>query len=178
MTNRDDADGELRFLWAGQGRNRPRLVVQPQHKALGFIGDLTRLQTRMYKSRGTLHDARNMRWTSQALLAATTVNNVMGGRAWTTWKRRDARVRGIGALWGNSIFGLVTHWTRDQRRPTGRATTRMGALRKNPCPRFNALDARALDVAARSARVHAPRANPGRWLSGRPCASGSPFCIR
>ena len=148
VTNPDDADGELRSLWNVQSKEQQRLVVQPTHKALGFIGDLNELQIQMYKFRGTLHYARNMRWTSQALLAATTANNVMGGRSWTTLKHRDAQVRSVGALWINSIFGLVTHWTQGQRRQTGRAPIRIGGLRRMPCPRFDALDDRALDAAA------------------------------
>ena len=148
VTNQDDADGELRSLWAAQSREQRRLVVPPTHKAFGVIGDLTKPQIRMYASRGTLHYARNMRWTSQALLAATTDSNVMGGRAWTTLKHSDARVRAVCALWVNSIFGLVTHWTQGQRQQTGRATTQIGALRKIPCPRFDSLDDTALDAAA------------------------------
>ena len=147
VTKRDDADGELRSLWDAQSREQRRLVIQPTHKAFGFIGDLNKLQTRMYKFRGTLHYARNMRWTSQSLLAATTANNVMGGRSWTTLKHRDARVRSVGALWINSIFGLVTHWTQGQRQQTGRAPIQIGGLRRIPCPLFDALDDRALDAA-------------------------------
>ena len=54
------------------------------------------------------------------------------------------RARTACALWGNSIFGLVTHWTQDQRWQTGRSRTQIGALRKIPCPRFDVLDNRAL----------------------------------
>ena len=102
----------------------------------------------MRRYQSTLFYARNMRWTSQALLAATTQRSTMGGRAWTTLEHKDARVQKAFALWTNSTFGMVVHWTQGQRTHTGRSTTQIGALKQIPCPRLDRLKDAALNQAA------------------------------
>lgn len=102
----------------------------------------------MRANRSDLFYARNMRWTSQALLAATTVDPLMGGRAWTTLSHPDRRVRRACSLWANSIFGMVVHWTRGQRTHAGRSTTQIDALKQIPVPRLDLLEDPALDRAA------------------------------
>ena len=141
---RDDV-GQNRSLWAANSRSQKCLVVRPTHKA--FVARRNKDQQRMWLTRSCLHYQRNMRWTSQALLAATTRTRVMGGRAWTSLGCADERLRAAQVLWGNSIFGMVVHWTQGQRTQTGRSTAQIGALRRIPCPRFGDLDDQALDRA-------------------------------
>ena len=123
-----------------------RLVVLPTHKgsAPANVGSDSDRQA-MRARQSTLFYARNMRWTSQALLATTTKRPALGGRAWTTLIHEDARVLKAFALWANSTFGMVVHWTKGQRTQAGRSTTQIGALKQIPCPRLDCLDDAALN---------------------------------
>ena len=148
ITSRADAIGKDRALWRANGKTQKNLVVLPTHKgsASANVGsDRKRRDMRRHKS--TLYYARNMRWTSQALLVATTQQPAMGGRAWTTLGHEDVRVQRAFALWANSTLGLVVHWTQGQRTQTGRAPTQIGALKQIPCPRLDRLSNAALDQA-------------------------------
>jgi len=89
-----------------------------------------------------------MRWTSQALLCASTKLPAMGGRAWVSLAHPQATVCKAFALWANSTLGLLIHWTRGQRTQTGRSTTQIGAVKKMPCPRLDRLPAAALEEGA------------------------------
>ena len=88
-----------------------------------------------------------MRWTSQALLAAMTKHDTMGGRAWTVLESDDIRVCKAFALWANSTLGMRVHWTQGQRTQAGRSTTQIGALGQMPCPRLDELDEKNLNRA-------------------------------
>ena len=146
-----DALGSDRALWRADAKNQRRLIVRPTHKGVAPAGvgsDEAREKIRQKK--GTLHYTRNMRWTSQALLAATTERRAMGGRAWTTLMHADERVRKVFALWANSTLGMMVHWMQGQRTHAGRSTTQIGAVKKIPRPRLNTLDGHALDEAAKA----------------------------
>lgn len=74
-----DAIGNHRSLWAAESTAQKTLRLLPTHRA--FVNERNDAQRKMWRTRSELHYARNMRWTSQALLAATTKNKTMGGRA-------------------------------------------------------------------------------------------------
>ena len=104
----------------------------------------------MRQKKSKLLYRRGMRWTSQALLAASTKDDVLGGSAWTTLRIGDARIRKAFALWANSILGFIAHWTRGQRTQKGRSTTQIGALRQIPAPNLARLPSAKLEKAAKS----------------------------
>ena len=142
-----DAIGADRSLWAADSNAQRCLVVPPTHKGVPVTGGKCE---EMRKRRGRLFYARNMRWTSQALLAAMTKIDAMGGPAWTVLQHKDHRVCKAFMLWANSTLGMIVHWTRGQRTQSGRSTAQVKALGKIPCPRLDALGGPALDwVAAR-----------------------------
>jgi len=144
-----DAIGRDRALWEANARAQRRLVLSPTHKGAAPAGvGSERRRTAMRRHQSDLHYARNMRWTSQALLAATTARPALGGSGWTALGHADARARRAFALWANSTLGMAVHWTRGQRAHAGRSRTQIGALRKTPCPRLDDLDEAALDRAA------------------------------
>ena len=143
ITRRADARGSNRVLWKADAKKQTQLRVVPTHK--GIVYD----QAKMGSIRsGRLHYARGMRWTSQALLAATTQDNVFGGRAWTSLIHHDRRILWAFALWANSTLGLITHWTQGSRTHLGRATTQVQAIHAMPCPNLAALGDDTLDAAA------------------------------
>ena len=145
VRDKNDAIGKDRSLWAANCKTQITLTVLPTHKGVERPGkDHDATRTGM----GRLFYARNMRWTSQALLSACTEREVMGGRAWTSLLHDDSRICKAFVLWANSIFGFLVHWTQGQRTQSGRATTQIGAIRKMPCPDFEGLSPTALDRAA------------------------------
>jgi len=102
----------------------------------------------MRAHQSTLFYARNMRWTSQALLCASTKQPTMGGSTWVSLSHENPQTRKAFALWANSTLGLLIHWTQGQRTQTGRSRTQIGAVKKIPCPRLDGLPAPVLEDAA------------------------------
>ena len=148
LTSKTDAMGVDRALWKADSKKQRSLRVLPTHKGLSPPDVGSREQRKkMRATAGKLFYARNLRWTSQALLAGTTAQSALGGRAWTALRHEDAPVRKAFALWWNSTLGMVVHWTRGQRTQVGRSPTQIGALRKIPCPRLDKLSEAALNVA-------------------------------
>lgn len=134
-------------LWEANCKTQKWLLTEPTHKGLEVRKELAQ---RMRDQKSKLLYRRGMRWTSQALLAATTRDEVIGGSAWTTLGHADARVQKVFALWANSALGMMVHWTRGQRTQKGRSTTQIGALRQIPCPNLARLPAAKLERAAKS----------------------------
>lgn len=97
---------------------------------------------------GTLFYARNLRWTSQALVAATTERAAMGVRAWTALRHRDERVRKAFALWANSTLGALVHWTHGGKQQIGRSLIQVGALKAVPVPDLASLASESLENAS------------------------------
>ncbi len=149
ITSETDAIGVDRSMWGASAKTQRSLRVLPTHKGLappGVGSTEQREQMRLYTS--TLFYARNIRWTSQALLSASTPRLTLGGRAWTALIHKDVRVRKAFALWWNSTLGMIVHWTQGQRTQNGRSPAQIGALRKIPCPHLDRLSDAVLDMAA------------------------------
>lgn len=133
-------------LWAADSKTQNQLVIDPTHKG-SPIPEKAQEAKNMRAEQSKLFYARNMRWTSQSLLTASTKRNAMGGRGWTTLIHRNPQVCEMFALWANSTFGMLVHWTQGQRTQAGRSTTQIGALKKIPVPRFDNLSEEALELA-------------------------------
>ena len=149
IINEADAIGGDLALWGANSKTQKQLIVSPTHKGMSHKNAPDIKREEMREKRSTLFYARNMRWTSQALLVATTARSVHGGRTWAALRHKDANVHKVFALWANSTLGMVVHWTQGQRTQTGRSTTQIGALRNIPCPRFDHLPNNILKKAAK-----------------------------
>ena len=147
ISRKADLKGRNRALWNADAKSQTCLLVHPTHK-----GTVSNQQTyeRIRAKTGTLHYARGMRWTSQALLAASTERKVFGGRAWTSLLYDDVRLHKAFALWANSTLGLIVHWTQASRTQSGRATTQVGAITAMPTPDLALLGDAQLSVAENS----------------------------
>jgi len=141
-------------LWKADAGSQTQLIVQATHYGIGRGSKKQR--DRMKKLAGRLFYQRNMRWTSQALLAATTKENYMGGSAWTVLMHKSAGVRNAFALWSNSTFGMIVLWALGQRQQAGRAMVKIRALHQLLTPDF-AAKTQAGERARRVARKHFPR---------------------
>ena len=144
----DDAMGEDRAMWAADCKAQASLVALPTHKGLPFAAASDAERNRMRGMRGTLFYARNLRWTSQALLAARTERSLHGGRAWLALRHKDEAVLCAMSLWFNSTLGMMVHWSQAGRQQLGRAGTQLGAINRMPCPNANKLTKAQLCKAA------------------------------
>lgn len=144
-----DALGSDSSLWHAQADSQRQLIVVPTHKGFLQRDSDEDEANRMRDWQSTLFYSRNMRWTSQSLLTASTEQPVLGGRTWTALINEDQRVLKALALWCNSTFGFIAHWTVGQRTQAGRSTTQINALKNVPCPNFNKLSKDSLDLAAK-----------------------------
>ena len=149
VRNAIDALGAHRSLWQVASQQQNQLVVLPTHKGFVATND-DGLVDRINASVSTCFYARNMRWTSQALLCASTERPVLGGRSWVALSHPDPRILKCFALWSNSIFGILVHWSQGQRTQPGRAPTQIGAVKKIPCPILVDLSDDALAFGANS----------------------------
>ncbi len=130
-----DAIGPDRALWKADSSTQTQLMIHLTHKgsAPRNVGSEKQREA-MRQCRNTLFYARNMRWTSQALLAATTNHPGMGGPTWTSLIHEDEILCKCFALWANSTLGFLIHWTQGQRTHSGRSRTQVKALSAIPCP--------------------------------------------
>ena len=147
IVNENDAVGRNRALWAANAKTQTTLRVLPTHK--GAVVDKKEAAA-INKTRGTLHYARGLRWTSQKLVAAMTSTPTYGGRAWTTLQADDENILYAFALWANSTFGALVHWTRGSRTQQGRASVQVNGIKKIPCPDLRQLTNAKLAAAAKA----------------------------
>lgn len=134
-----DAIGPDRSLWAAKSKIQRYLAVRATHRGRAHPNSTHNDRQAMRAHQSTLFYSRNMRLTSQRLLVAVTELPCLGGRAWTTLRHDDANICKAFALWANSTFGMVVHWTTGQRTQTGRSTAQVKALSKIRCPNFSQL---------------------------------------
>ncbi|MYI77366.1 MAG: SAM-dependent DNA methyltransferase [Gammaproteobacteria bacterium] len=149
IARRSEVEGSNRLLWHSNSRLQQTLTIEATHK--GIVHDNDAFE-RMRDKVSTLHYQRGMRWTSQSLLCATTRHSVYGGRAWTSLITTEDNVKFAFALWGNSILGLISHWSQGQRTQGGRSTTQIKAIKKVPCPNLAKLNKGSLQRAAEEYR--------------------------
>ncbi|MXZ18705.1 MAG: SAM-dependent DNA methyltransferase [Rhodothermaceae bacterium] len=134
-----DAVGRDRALWGADSKTQNHLIVGPTHKGVSHGDGLKDDRKEMRKKSSTLFYARGMRWTSQALLVATTERKCFGGPAWTSLNHGDKRVQKAFSLWANSTPGFLVHWTQGQRTQGGRARTQVNAIFGIPTPDLSQL---------------------------------------
>lgn len=139
VVSKHDAIGEDRALWNANAKPQRNLLVGPTHKGLPYAAATTQDRAKVRAKMGRLHYARGMRWTSQALLAASTDKPMHGGRSWATLHHEDDSVLCAMSLWFNSTFGMLAHWSQAGRQQIGRASTQINAIQRMPCPNAIAL---------------------------------------
>ncbi len=122
-------------LWKADSKQQQHLVVSLTHEGVVVDADIAE---RMRAKRSTLFLARNMRWTSQAVLAATTKEEALGGSTWTALLHESEIVRQAFALWANSTLGMLMYWAHGGRQQAGRSRMQVKALADIPTPDFDA----------------------------------------
>ena len=124
-------------LWAADAETQTRMLISPTHDGEPATDDQDELR-QMLSQRSDLFISRNLRLTSQALAAARTDRNMMGGRAWTTLQCDDDGAKAALAIWLNSTLSLLVRTSYAQTTQSGRATMQIRALGGFPVPDFTA----------------------------------------
>ena len=137
-------------LWRADSKEQRKLRVSPTHFGVDPPEPDRALQNRMRSGAGTLFYARNLRWTSQALLVATTERAAMGGPAWIALGHEDERIVKSFALWANSTLGLIVQWTQGGKQQPGRSRVQVSAIKEIPVPDLSKLPPEALESGARA----------------------------
>ena len=132
-----DAVGMHRSLWNVYAESHTSMIVKPTHKGTIYRKDKV---AKMWDTRSSLFYAKGPRWTTQALVAAMTENEIMGGNAWVSLSHQDYRILKAFALWANSIYGMVAYWANGSRTHQGRSMIKVRAVHKVQCPDFAALN--------------------------------------
>ena len=121
-------------LWTADSKSQTSIRTQPTHAGVPVDEDAAR---RMIQSRSHWFLSRNMRWTSQAIAAATTRRLTHGGRAWNAMQGLSNDVAQCMALYYNSIFGAIVRNAYGQSTQAGRATIQVRSIPGLPCPAFH-----------------------------------------
>ena len=124
-------------LWGAKGKSQTTMLTLPTHNGEVFADDEGLLR-QMLDQRSDLFISRTLRTTSQALAAARTPENVMGGRAWTSLICNDQDVKSALIIWLNSTLGLLIRNCYAQTTQQGRATMGVKAIAGFPVPDFSA----------------------------------------
>lgn len=110
-------------LWSANSKTQRQLLVQPTHKAISKQSNRSlATEQSIRKTQSTLLYARNMRWTSQAIVTATTSQPVFGGSTWATIQHDRKEIFPAFSLWSNSTLGMIVHWTQGQRTHTSNSS--------------------------------------------------------
>ncbi len=140
----DRPQGYDRMLWESRDASQTCLIVDPTHFGTPRRGaDPTAIR----QTSSTLFYSRNLRWTSQRLVAASTSRPVMGGSSWVSLRHADDRVHKAASLWFNSLFGMIVQWARGQRTQQGRARNQINAVKGIPVPQLDHLSDEGLNEA-------------------------------
>jgi hypothetical protein len=125
------------------------LEVAPDAECVPRIGKteeeieiLERRRERIWATRSRVHVNTDFRFNSQSLAFALTADPCLGGRAWPTFRMKDAAHAVIASLWGNSTFGLLSYWWAANKAQDGR-----GSITTTQIPKFAILDPRHLGAA-------------------------------
>lgn len=123
-------------LWAASARSHRRLVVSPTHGGQPWGGDDA--VNSMLARRSDMFISRSLRMTSQALAAARTPVEAMGGSAWNALGADDESLKAALVIWLNSTLGMMLRTCYAQNQQAGRATMQIKALGGFPVPDFGA----------------------------------------
>ena len=97
---------------------------------------------KIWETRSRLHVNTDFRFNSQSLTFCLTPEPSLGGRAWPTFKMKDATYDIVASLWANSTLGLLTYWWSANKAQDGR-----GSITTTQIPKFYILDPRKLTAA-------------------------------
>jgi hypothetical protein len=96
---------------------------------------------RIWATRSRLHLNTDFRFNSQSLAFAMTKDESIGGRAWPSFKMKNADHDIVASLWCNSTLGILTYWWTANKSQDGR-----GSITTTQMPKLALLDPRKLNL--------------------------------
>jgi hypothetical protein len=132
MLSSHDADHERTLEIGHDSEAVPRVG-----KSSVEIEVLKTRRERIWETRSRLHVNTDFRFNSQSLTFSLTPEPSLGGRAWPTFKMKDAAFDTVASLWANSTLGLLTYWWSANKAQDGR-----GSITTTQIPKFPILDPR------------------------------------
>ena len=125
-------------LWNHDAKNETRIICAPDSQLEARLGMEAKAAT-VWSTASRAHVNREFTFGSQALAAAFTERDSMGGSAWPNVIFDDGRFDYAFAVWGNSTLGLLLYWRHSSRQQSSKA--RMTVRKADTLP---VLDFRAL----------------------------------
>ena len=125
-------------LWNHDAKNETRMICAPDSQLEARLGMEAKAAT-VWATASRAHINREFTFGSQALAAAFTERDSMGGTAWPNVFFEDKRFDYAFAVWGNSTLGLLLYWRHSSRQQSSKA--RMTVRKADTLP---VLDFRAL----------------------------------
>lgn len=123
------------MLWHADGSSQSEIAVDPTH--YGTVRPNSKSQANKRRAEKTdMFMQRKMGWGSQRVLVAKTDEAMLGGALWAGLRNEDDVVRFAFAVWGNSIFGFISHWHQTGRQQPGRSMVEIRGIRELRCPDF------------------------------------------
>ena len=139
-------------LWATSCEEQRTMLVSPTHEGVES-GEQEEIEE-MREATSNLFISKQMRWTSQSLLAARTNRQAMGGNAWAALSGQKETKEAF-AFWANSTLGMMLYWSEGGKQHLGRNRMQVLALADLPVPNF-AEDSEAGEMARKVASEHFP----------------------
>lgn len=147
ITDPKDARGKYRSLWSVNSYKQRSMSILPTHR--GAVHRKAQAKN-VWKTRAKAFIAKGVRWTSQSVPVVCTKNKVLGGRSWVSINHSDERFLKAFALWGNSIYGMITMLECGAKTHSGRSVFMINSISNMACPNFYSLDSELLDDAAQN----------------------------
>lgn len=141
LLNSHNAENERTLEIAYDSEGIPRIGKSEDEKAV-----LLERRERIWATRSRLHLNTDFRFNSQSLAFALTKDESVGGRAWPTFKMKDADHDIIASLWFNCTLGILTYWWSANKSQDGR-----GSITTTQMPKLALLDPRKLKPAQMNA---------------------------
>ena len=108
-------------LWNHSARNETRLVCDPDSQLVVRPG-MEQKAADAWATASRSHINRDFTFGSQALAAAFTDRESIGGRVWPNVKFPDSRYDYAFPVWGNSTLGLLCYWWHSSRQQSSKAS--------------------------------------------------------
>lgn len=139
MTNSAMPNSGVPCLWANDNQTQQTIIVSPDSslnmKPHADLGKASRIKN----SATHIHINNNAGYGSQRLIVAYTRKKTVGGRAWPNVILNDQKYEKIFAMWGNSVFGIMTYFISSGSQQPGRGIMSLNLLRNLPVLNFNKL---------------------------------------
>ncbi len=126
-------------LWNHDARKETRLVCEPDSQLLVRVG-MEAKAAEVWATAGRTHLNLDFTFGSQALAAAFTAQESIGGRIWPNVNFSDERLDYAFTVWGNCTLGLLSWWWHATRQQSSKANMTIRSAESLPVLDFRELN--------------------------------------